>query len=289
MTDPSSTQQPGRPRGESDVDRDARIDELLLAGLDHYFAGRHQDAINVWGRVLFLDRGHARARAYIERARGALAEQQRRADEMVHEGVAALERGEGAAARELFSSAVARGDSQGMARSYLERLERLSGAQIGQTDGSPIKRRPTQERGRVPGSLLAGAPRPVRALPIIGLALLAAVAVLYATSRDLLKPLIDFKLTPAGAASAVVMPADALPVPRAAELALARARGMFASGQLKAALAALGGVPEADALSLEADRLRAAIQRSLIGVPQDEPEPPAVAATPASATGERRE
>jgi hypothetical protein len=57
--------------------RESRIEELLLAGLDHYFNGQHELAISVWTRVLFLDRSHARARAYIERARGAIAERQR--------------------------------------------------------------------------------------------------------------------------------------------------------------------------------------------------------------------
>src|SRR5436190_17816616 len=56
---------------------DSRIEELLLAGLDHYFNGQPEQAINVWTRVLFLDRAHARARAYIERARTAIAERQR--------------------------------------------------------------------------------------------------------------------------------------------------------------------------------------------------------------------
>ena len=70
----------------SDRDRDSRIEELLLAGLDHYFAGRHDLAINVWTRVLFLDRTHGKARAYIERARSALAERQREAEELLQTG-----------------------------------------------------------------------------------------------------------------------------------------------------------------------------------------------------------
>ena len=75
-------------------DREARVEELLLAGLDHYFAGQHELAISVWTRVLFLDHGHARARAYIERARGAIAERQREREELLHTGVAAFRRGE---------------------------------------------------------------------------------------------------------------------------------------------------------------------------------------------------
>ena len=57
----------------ADHERDARVEQLLLAGLDHYFAGQYERAVHVWTRVLFLDRGHARARAYIERARAAQA------------------------------------------------------------------------------------------------------------------------------------------------------------------------------------------------------------------------
>mgnify|MGYP003350088360 CR=1 FL=1 len=46
-----------------------KIEQLLLAGLDAYFAGQHEQAINVWTRVVFLDRHDDRARAYIERDR----------------------------------------------------------------------------------------------------------------------------------------------------------------------------------------------------------------------------
>jgi len=74
-------------------DRDAKIEQLLLLGLDQYFAARYELAINVWTRALFLDRSHARARAYIERARSALAERQRESEELLQNGVAAFHRG----------------------------------------------------------------------------------------------------------------------------------------------------------------------------------------------------
>src|SRR5678815_1530745 len=74
---PSSSEHP-------DVERDAKIESLLLAGLDHYFASNFTQAIDVWTRALFLDRNHARARAYIERARSALGEQQRESEELIH-------------------------------------------------------------------------------------------------------------------------------------------------------------------------------------------------------------
>src|SRR5690606_24787936 len=99
--------------------------ELLLAGLDRYFAGDHELAINVWTRVLFLDRGHARARAYIERARTAVAERQRRGDELLHTGSAAADRGDAGTARALIASAVEHGAAADEALAILARIDRL--------------------------------------------------------------------------------------------------------------------------------------------------------------------
>src|SRR6188474_432911 len=93
----------------ADPDRDAKIEQLLLAGLDHYFSARYDQAINVWTRALFLDRNHARARAYIERARSALAERQRESEELLHSGLAAFDRGEGTEARRLLQAAMNQG------------------------------------------------------------------------------------------------------------------------------------------------------------------------------------
>src|SRR5688572_14511590 len=101
---------PASAGGQSaDADRDARIEQLLLSGLDQYFAGQYQQAINIWTRVVFLERGHSRARAYIERARSAMAERQRECDELVHTGIDAYNAGDVATARELLTRAVQEG------------------------------------------------------------------------------------------------------------------------------------------------------------------------------------
>src|SRR5438270_6579253 len=114
----------------SETGRETRIEELLLAGLDHYFSGHHELAINVWTRVLFLDRSHARARAYIERARGAIAERQREGEELLHTGLAAFNRGDAVGARRLLTSAVERGAQPEEALAVLDRLDRLAPAEI---------------------------------------------------------------------------------------------------------------------------------------------------------------
>src|SRR3954469_25110549 len=112
----------------STADRDAKIEQLLLLGLDHYFAARYELAINVWTRALFLDRSHARARAYIERARSALAERQRESEELLQNGVAAFERGEGDEARRLLHAAIDGGAPSEEALAVLDRLNRLEAA-----------------------------------------------------------------------------------------------------------------------------------------------------------------
>src|SRR5580765_6998739 len=113
----------------SGTDRNAKIEQLLLVGLDHYFAGRYELAINVWTRVLFLDRSHPRARAYIERARSALAERLRESEELLQNGVAAFQRGEPGEARRLLRAAIDGGAPSEEALAVLDRLDRLeSGA-----------------------------------------------------------------------------------------------------------------------------------------------------------------
>jgi tetratricopeptide (TPR) repeat protein len=265
MADPHSTD-PTRTGGtQPDPDRDAKIDGLLLAGLEHYFAGRFQEAINVWERVLFLDRGHARARAYIERARSALAERQRQSEELVHEGVAAMQRGDSEAARELLSSATAAGASPDLALAYLDRLDRLTGAPAPEPRPADASTRPP----RLPPSLAAPepgrrGPQPVRVLPLLALVVAGVAIVMQAASRDLLRPLVEMSWRRQASPAPTVVAPDPLPVPRAADLLLARARTLFSSGHLRDALAVLDGVPVADPVFPEAQRLRAEIQRGLL-------------------------
>ncbi len=131
MSDPLRTKpisEHSTPSIDGAADRDAKIESLLLSGLDHYFASDYAQAIDVWTRALFLDRQHPRARAYIERARSALAEQQRESEELLHNGVAAFERGEIEAARQLLNAAVQRGGAHEVALAFLTRIDRINAA-----------------------------------------------------------------------------------------------------------------------------------------------------------------
>src|SRR6478735_3890464 len=128
MTDPFRSDRSAPAAESQERDRDARVEDLLLAGLDHYFAGQYELAVSVWTRVLFLNHGHARARAYIDRARSAIAERQRESEELLHTGIEAFGRGDIAAARGLLTAAVERGAATDEALALLERLHRLEPA-----------------------------------------------------------------------------------------------------------------------------------------------------------------
>ena len=251
---------PLRDEDSGDASRESRIEEMLLAGLDHYFSGQHELAISVWTRVLFLDRNHPRARAYIERARGAIAERQREGEELLQTGAAAFHRGDADAARSLLTSAVERGVPSEEAQALLDRLDRLSPS-VDPADRGEARRSyarqavetPAAERGRdgrwfVP---VAGA-----ALVIIAL---AGVGLFVVGPSGFLGP------EPANPVPVTVRPVqDPIPVPTAAEASLARARTLHAKGRLREALAALDAVRAGDPLRSEADDLRATIQHELL-------------------------
>ena len=245
-------------------DRDARIEELLLTGLDHYFAGRYGDAVNVWTRVLFLDRGHARARAYIERARNAQAERDRESDELLHEGAVAFESGEVGTARKLLTAAVERGAEPDVALAYLGRLDRLDRAPGPGTPVTALEARPSARPALEP-------PRRLLAWPNIALAGAAAFALVgIAGYGAAVLDVVEWRRP--GDAQALVTPAAAVPVPRATDFAVVRARKLLDAGQTREALALVASVPAADVNRPEADRLLVEIQdRLLEGVPPEVP------------------
>ena len=243
--------------------RESRIEELLLAGLDHYFSGQHELAISVWTRVLFLDRSHARARAYIERARGAIAERHREGEELLQTGAAAFARGDTEDARRLLSSAVERGARPEEALALLERLERLAPADVGL---EPLPLVPSRIRRYARRQSHGSTERPgIRAatlLLVLAIGLAAGVLVMIARSSGAWPwSLSSAPATGAGVVSAAQEP---LPVPSASEVSLARAHTWAGNGRLRDALAALEAIGPGDARRAQADDLRARIQQQLL-------------------------
>jgi tetratricopeptide (TPR) repeat protein len=246
-------------------DTSSRIEELLLVGLDHYFSGQHELAISVWTRVLFLDRSHLRARAYIERARGAIAERQREGEELLQTGMAAFERGDTVRARELLTAAVDRHTQPEEARALIERLDRLAPASSVAV-GESVSARPSPPSGRsnaIHSTERRGAsPATIAFVLAVGLAAGALVVIGWTSGL--------FPWPPARESGAraqrppVESKLEPLPVPSASEVSLARATGWYRNGRLHEALAALDAIRPGDPLRGRADELRATIQQKLL-------------------------
>jgi hypothetical protein len=248
-----------------DPDRDAKIEQLLLDGLDCYFAAQYDHAINIWTRALFFDRNHPRARAYIERARRALAERQRESEELLQSGVAEFGRGNHDEARRLIRDAMSRGAPAEEALAVLGRLDRMEPG-VARPSVEPI---PHEEPHRLPQPTLASPrfQRTSRVRPmIVSVAALAIVAAgwLASESVDWQSLLSASRATPPPVTPPVTEMQPALPL--RGETALARARMLAAGGRLHDAIAALDLIGMTDVQKGEADRLRARLQQQLIAL-----------------------
>lgn len=246
-------------------DQAAKIEQLLLTGLDAYFAGQYDLAIGVLTRVLFLDRAHARARAYIERARSALAERQRESEALLHQGVEAFRRGDRADARQLLEQALSLGAPAEEARTVLDRMH------DGRPGPVPVEVGSAAATLAPPVTSTAGAFAGVRlrrggaVLALGGSVLVAcAIAALAAARAGWL---------PVPSASGSLRPSSSpnvrergLALPPLGELALARARGQAAAGRLRDAMATLLEVRVSDPAKAEAERYRADLQRQLLSL-----------------------
>lgn len=239
----------------SDAERAARIEQLLLSGLDHYFGGNYEQAINVWTRVAFLERGHSRARAYIERARCALAERQRESEENLHQGLAAYESGDLQQARDLLTRAVEQGGANETALLFLQRLGHLD------VVAAPSRRERTASRPAAPRRLRAADRRRridwlTTAAACVGMTAVILLGAMRTASW--------LRETPVSVRTGDSGTRDPLPIVRDGERRLDRAQALRSSGRLTEALRELDVVELGDPLRPQADRLRSEIQRVLL-------------------------
>jgi hypothetical protein len=218
--------------------------------------------------VLFLDRSHARARAYIERARSAIAERQREGEELLQTGAAAFQRGDAVGARRLLTSAVERGISPDEALALLDRLDRLAPGDESRPAGRDLRasRRAVEPVGTPPASgthILT-----LLLVLAIGLTLGALVMIYWNAWVP-----VSVARTPAATSSGIRAVEPSLPVPPAAEVAIARAHTLQANGKLRDALAALDAIRPGDSLQPQADELRTLIQHQLLEAARATPQP----------------
>lgn len=248
----------GMPGAVNTADRESRTEALLVDGLDQYFLGNFEEAIHLWTRVLFIDRNHARARAYINRARTAQSERLRRADEMLHAAADQLDRGDLVQARTLLAGAEhASGADEKVAELWarLERMERTRPTMAAVSHAAVVDARPIHDhrRGlRQFARLLAAA-----AFAVLGYSVFASPVI-----GDWLS---SSATPPASVPTAAPAPLEVL---SRQDVAIIRAKNLYARGRLAEALAVLDRAGDtAGSDREEIDDLRIEIQRWLLAPP----------------------
>jgi cytochrome c-type biogenesis protein CcmH/NrfG len=248
------------------ADHAAKIDQLLLSGLDHYFRGRFERAIDVWTRVLFLDSSHARARTYIDRARAAVAERVRESEALLHAGVEACDRGDVTEARALLTTAIERGGADDEARAVLDLVERLEVAGVDDPAAAAARRRAGARRARRGAVTSSDTGRRFRMVPWVLLIALFAGATVALYLAGAWAQLVPIRLVDQADLAPVPLrvPPAPLPVPSVPQLALERAKALVADDRHAEALGVLAAVGLGDGLRGDVDTLRATIQQEIL-------------------------
>ena len=230
------------------------MDDLLVEGLDKYFRGQYADAVHIWTRVLFLDRSHASARGYIDRARSAIVERERRAEESLSHVGALLDQGRTNEARaQLHQATSVLGEDERTAalRLGLERLERAF--------GGPPRIRVVADPMVVSWNAWLSTRVTVRAWLAA-----AAVVVVTVVLFSINVPGLGWDVGPAAVIPLPTLAAASVTVPSHAEVALVRARTLYSRGRLAEALQVLDRIEPEQIFRDETDRLRIDIQRLLL-------------------------
>jgi len=272
--------------------------DLLRQGEDLYARGLHHQAIHVWTRILFLDRGNLEARLRIDKANTAVAERLRWLDAEVAEARVLFDAGEIEGARERVRSVLAAGGSHGEAvqlAAAIEALDRRSEAPSGvsREAGALAAPPPTPAQGvvfpatpaqgvvfRVPkgrrqSSHRAGPRATSRfkmAAFLLGALLLFGVSAFYLSENW--EGIVSGGAFghPAGLANSVPSDRLAASVPGLSELRYYNGERLFAQGHYREALAELRRVDRDSAVMAEARSLILRIEDRLLRGPTG-PEP----------------
>ena len=189
-----------------------------------------------------------------------MAEQQRESEELLHNGVAAFERGEIEAARQMLNAAVQRGGAHDVALAFLTRIDRIHAA----TPAESVPKAPPSRLPFRPRTVTSARPRSRWASAVLVVLLIATAAVAIASWDQLRVWIPAFGTGAQDGLAPMRVVQEPLVVPRSSETALDRARALFASGRFYDALRAVDLVRPTDPLRGDADKLKAAIQRELL-------------------------
>jgi tetratricopeptide (TPR) repeat protein len=247
-----------------------KIDELMRQGDRLVRSGRYQQAIHVWTRILFLDRGSYPARDAIEKAKRMLAERQREIDMMVLDATQFHRDGDRQKAKKLLDHVLSIDPRHTEARSLWEKLDTLerrgenslsSNAEL-EMEPSPRPRRRAR-RGAV--TRARGNPE----LPLKMTVFLFSALCLLALGGLYLHLNWDFLVRDSAFASSPHEGQDLLnerdiPLPTLSELHYFNGARLFAKGQYREALSSLERVDPQSSVSEDTRSLVLRIEERLL-------------------------
>ncbi|HVT16041.1 MAG TPA: hypothetical protein VHQ90_07660 [Thermoanaerobaculia bacterium] len=122
---PAAAAAGGNAAGETaaDTESERRIRQLLDEGQTALDGGDPQAAIDAWSRIFLIDIDHQEAAQRIEQARRIKAERERQVEEVFHDGMAQLDGGDAAGARQAFQRVLDIQPGHLAAREYLQQLD----------------------------------------------------------------------------------------------------------------------------------------------------------------------
>ncbi|TDI48366.1 MAG: hypothetical protein E2P02_01175 [Acidobacteria bacterium] len=255
-----------------------KSDALLRRGQELFAVGMFSQAIHVWTRILFLERGHVEARQAIERGKKAVAEQHRLLDMELAAASELLERGDSEQAAAKVKSVLALDPRNHEGHQLAARIHaaarrieagRRSGTTLGVAAAAAVPAHeptPATKRGlllRVPHSSPRRDTRMAHASPLKMASFVLAAILVFASGAFYLhlnwdSIVSDGAFRAGGALSRTVSERAAVPLPATSELYYFNGARLFAKGRYRDALDELSLV-ERD--SVVAERARGLILR----------------------------
>jgi tetratricopeptide (TPR) repeat protein len=277
-------------RDEVNPEVPAKSFDLLRQGDNLYSRGLYHQAIHVWTRILFLDRGNPEARVRIDNAKQAVAELQRRLDAEIAEARGLFDAGEIERARERVRTVLAADSSHGDAvqlAASIEAIERRN-----EPPREPVAElEPRPEPKAAPAQTVALPPTPTHGVVIrvaknprfssgraespatsrfkmaaflLGALLLFAVSAFYLSENwDAIVSDGAFG-NPAGSAATALPDRLAAEVPDLSQLRYYNGERLFAQGRYREALAELRRVDRDSTVVAEARSLILRIEDRLL-------------------------
>ena len=248
-----------------------KIDELMRQGDRLVRSGRYQQAIHVWTRILFLDRGSYAARDAIEKAKRMLAERQREIDVMVLDAAQFHRDGDRHKAKKLLDHVLSIDPRHSEGQSLWEKLESLErrGENSLSLNAEPeMEPSPRPRRRASKGAVTRTRGKPE--LPLKMTAFLFCALCLLALGGLYLHLNWDFLVRDSAFASSrhegqdVLSERDIPPLPTLSELHYFNGARLFAKGQYREALAELERVDRQSSVSEEARSLVLRIEGRLL-------------------------